>query len=88
MQKTIKDFSIIELKSIAYDELIKLEQAKSNIKIINQELASRAENTQTKPNMDETNITPAVEEATVSGEEVTTTEEEVVAEVAGTEEVA
>jgi len=42
-QKTIKDFSILELKSIAYDEMVKLEQCQNNLKIINQELVSRSQ---------------------------------------------
>ena len=42
MNKTIKDFTIIELKSMAYDALATIEQAQANIKAINQELAERA----------------------------------------------
>jgi len=56
MQKTLKDFSDTELKAICYDELAKLEQAQNNIKVINQELASRAQNTQPKSNMEDETI--------------------------------
>lgn len=40
--KTIKEYTIVELKALAYDELVKQENATNNIKIINQELAERA----------------------------------------------
>lgn len=42
-QKTIKDFSIVELKALAYDEIVKMEQAQNNIKVINQELVARSQ---------------------------------------------
>lgn len=42
-QKTIKDFSVVELKAIAFDEIAKLEQAQANIKAINAELALRSQ---------------------------------------------
>lgn len=42
-QKTIKDLTATELKAIAYDEIVKLEQAQNNIKIINAELVARSQ---------------------------------------------
>lgn len=42
MNKTIKDFTDVELKAMAYDNLATIEQAQAVIKAINQELASRA----------------------------------------------
>lgn len=42
-QKTIKDFSVVELKALAYDEIVKVEQAQNNIKVINQELIARSQ---------------------------------------------
>jgi hypothetical protein len=77
MNKTQKDLSDIELKAIAYDEMTKIEKAHNILNIINQELASRAQNTQTKTKMgEETVVTPEVTEKVVE------TVEETVAEVA------
>ena len=47
--KTIKDFTVVELKSMAYDALATIEQAQANIKAINQELAERAKETPVVP---------------------------------------
>ena len=84
-QKSIKDLTEIELKAIAYDELAKLEVAQNNLKIINNELASRAEKTQTKSIMEDENITPTVEEIATGGEENKDTQEETITENTGTE---
>lgn len=46
MQKQLKDFTDVELKSIAYDNLAQTEQCQLNIKAINQELASRSQTKQ------------------------------------------
>ena len=46
MIKTIKDFTIIELKAMAYDQLIIIEQAQVNIKLINTEIAERTKSEQ------------------------------------------
>ena len=40
--KTIKDFTDVELKAVAYDNLATIEQSQANIKAISQELAERA----------------------------------------------
>lgn len=38
----IKKLSDIEIKALAYDELVRLELCQNNLKILNQELAVRA----------------------------------------------
>lgn len=43
MNKTIKDFTDVELKAMVYDNLATIEQAQANIKAINQELQARTE---------------------------------------------
>lgn len=43
MNKTIKEFSVIELKATAYDNLAQIESCQANIRAINQELSSRKE---------------------------------------------
>ena len=45
----LKSLSDVEIKAMAYDELARLEMCQSNLRILNQELASRAsERNQTK----------------------------------------
>ena len=41
MEKKLSDLTVIELKSLAYDELAKLENAQQNLKILNQEINKR-----------------------------------------------
>ncbi len=41
MQKTIKDFTITELKAMAFEQIQQMEISQNNLKAINQELASR-----------------------------------------------
>jgi len=41
MQKQISDFTVVELKSLAYDELAKIELAQNNIRLLNQEITNR-----------------------------------------------
>ena len=38
MEKKLSDLTVVELKSLAYDELAKLENAQQNLKILNQEI--------------------------------------------------
>lgn len=45
--KTIKNYTETELKAMAYENIITIEQAQANIKAINQELKARAEGKQT-----------------------------------------
>ena len=41
MEKKLSDLTVVELKSLAYDELAKLENAQQNLKILNQEINKR-----------------------------------------------
>jgi hypothetical protein len=47
MNTQLKDLSVVELKAHAFDSLVIIEQQQMNIKIINEELARRAN--ETKP---------------------------------------
>lgn len=40
-QKTLKDFTIDELKSLAYDQLVLLERCQVNLRAINEEINLR-----------------------------------------------
>lgn len=40
-QITLAEFSLLELKALAYDEIIKLNVAQNNLRILNQELSNR-----------------------------------------------
>jgi len=40
-QKTLKEHSVIELEALAYRQLVSIDQAQANLKIINEELKSR-----------------------------------------------
>lgn len=41
MEKQLKDYSIVELKSLVYDELAKIEICQNNVKLLNQEIRER-----------------------------------------------
>lgn len=41
MEKKITDFSVVELKSLAYDELTKIELCQNNLRLLNQEITNR-----------------------------------------------
>jgi hypothetical protein len=41
MEKKLSDLTVVELKSLAYDELAKLENAQQNLRILNQEINKR-----------------------------------------------
>jgi hypothetical protein len=41
MEKKLSDLTVVELKSLAYDELAKLETAQQNLRILNQEINKR-----------------------------------------------
>lgn len=45
-QKTIKDFSIIELKAIVYDTMAQIEQLQRELKVVNQEIGIRQQEPQ------------------------------------------
>lgn len=40
-QISLSEFSLIELKALAYDEIVKLNIAQNNLRVINQELSNR-----------------------------------------------
>jgi hypothetical protein len=43
MEKKITDFSVVELKSLAYDELTKIELCQNNLRLLNGEISKRLE---------------------------------------------
>jgi len=43
MEKKITDFSVVELKSLAYDELTKIELCQNNLRLLNAEISKRLE---------------------------------------------
>ena len=46
MEKKLSDLTIVELKSLAYDELARLEAAQGNLRVLNQEIANRSQQAQ------------------------------------------
>lgn len=40
-QITLADLNIVQLKAIAYDEIIKLNVSQNNLRVLNQELSNR-----------------------------------------------
>jgi hypothetical protein len=46
MEKKLSDLTVVELKSLAYDELDRLEAAQSNLRVLNQEIGNRVQQTQ------------------------------------------
>ncbi len=41
MEKKISDLTVVELKSLAYDELAKIELCQNNLRALNQEITNR-----------------------------------------------
>ena len=46
MEKKLSDLTVVELKSLAYDARARLESAQSNLRILNQEIANRVQQSQ------------------------------------------
>lgn len=46
--KQLKEMSVVELKALAYEQLVQMEQTQNNLKVINQEIGSRATGTMTE----------------------------------------
>ena len=46
MEKKLSDLTVVELKSLAYDELARIEQSQSNLRVLNQEINNRAQQAQ------------------------------------------
>ena len=40
-QITLADLNIVQLKAVAYDEIIKLNVSQNNLRVLNQELSNR-----------------------------------------------
>jgi len=41
--KKLSDYTIEELKSLAYDELVKVDVARNNLELLNREIAKRSQ---------------------------------------------
>lgn len=41
MERKITDLTVVELKSLAYDELTKIELCQNNLRLLNQEITNR-----------------------------------------------
>ncbi len=41
MNKTVKDFSVVELKALAFDFISEMERLQANLRAVNQEIAER-----------------------------------------------
>lgn len=46
MEKKLSDLTVVELKSLAYDELARIEQSQSNLRVLNQEINNRVQQSQ------------------------------------------
>lgn len=46
MEKKLSDFTVTELKSIAYDQLSIIDNAQANLRILNQEITNRIQQSQ------------------------------------------
>jgi hypothetical protein len=61
MERKLSDLTIVELKSLAYDELARLESAQSNLRILNQEIANRVQQIQQAQQSQQGTLTPTFE---------------------------
>jgi hypothetical protein len=61
MERKLSDLTIVELKSLAYDELARLETAQSNLRILNQEIANRVQQIQQAQQSQQGTLTPTFE---------------------------
>ena len=61
MERKLSDLTIVELKSLAYDELARLESAQSNLRILNQEIANRVQQIQQTQQSQQGTLTPTFE---------------------------
>ena len=60
MEKKLSDLTVVELKSLAYDELAKLENAQQNLRVLNQEIAKRVQEQQTQQAQQATFASPSL----------------------------
>ena len=61
MERKLSDLTIVELKSLAYDELARLEAAQSNLRILNQEIANRVQQIQQAQQAQQGTLSPTFE---------------------------
>ncbi len=57
MEKQISEFTLVELKSMAYDQISQLEICKNNLNVLNQEIARRL-SPQTSPQSNVESLPP------------------------------
>lgn len=50
MDKKLSEYTVVELKSLAYDQLTVIENAQANLRVLNQEIANRIQSFQEKLN--------------------------------------
>ena len=60
MEKKLSDLTVVELKSLAYDELAKLESAQQNLRVLNQEITKRVQEQQTQQSQHATFAPPSL----------------------------
>jgi len=60
MEKKLSDLTVVELKSLAYDELAKLENAQQNLRVLNQEIAKRVQEQQAQQAQQTTFASPSL----------------------------
>ena len=60
MEKKLSDLTVVELKSLAYDELAKLESAQQNLRILNQEIGKRVQEQQAQQTQQGTFASPSL----------------------------
>ncbi len=48
-KRTLSDLTLVELKALAYDETLKIEQSRNNLQVINSEIANKLSQQNTQP---------------------------------------
>ena len=60
-QNPLINLSVIELKSLAYDNLTRIQQAQSNLQILNQEIDARVRSFQQAQTQQSQSVSPSTE---------------------------
>ena len=60
-QNPLANLSVIELKSLAYDNLTRIQQAQSNLQILNQEIDARIRSFQQTQTQQSQSVSPTTE---------------------------
>ena len=60
-QNPLTNLSVIELKSLAYDNLTRIQQAQSNLQILNQEIDARIRSFQQTQTQQSQSVSPTTE---------------------------